>query len=102
LFKSFWNAYPRRVGKGAALKAWGKIKEPKKTLQEIIVALEWQKKTEQWTKDGGQFIPHPATYINQCRWEDEQETVGAEPFVYVPMEELKRRALEKERIRDAG
>lgn len=67
-FLAFWNAYPRRTGKGAAAKAWRKALPP---IEEVTAALSWQMQTEQWTRDGGQFIPHPATYLNQHRWEDE-------------------------------
>jgi hypothetical protein len=72
-FTEFWTDYPRKTGKGAARKAWKKIKSPKATLEKILAALEWQKKSEQWTKDGGQYIPYPGTYLNQERWEDEPE-----------------------------
>jgi phage replication O-like protein O len=72
-FTEFWAAYPRKTGKGAARKAWKKIKSPKATLEKILTALDWQKKSEQWTKNGGQYIPHPGTYLNQERWEDEPE-----------------------------
>ena len=71
-FPKFWKLYPKRVGKGAAEKSWTKIKEPVKTLELIKIALEWQKQTEQWKKNNGQFIPGPAVYLNQRRWEDEQ------------------------------
>jgi hypothetical protein len=70
-FDDFWAAYPRKEGKGAAIKAWSKIKEPNSSLNIILEALIWQKKSEQWTKDNGQFIPHPATYLNNQRWLDE-------------------------------
>jgi len=68
-FELFWNAYPRKTGKGAAWKVWGKI--PSGTLPLILTALEWQCKQEQWVKEGGQFIPMPATYLTQARWEDQ-------------------------------
>ena len=37
----------------------------------LLEALEKQKKSAQWVKDGGVFIPHPATWLNGKRWEDE-------------------------------
>ena len=40
-------------------------------MQAILAGIEKQKQSAQWTKDGGQFIPHPATWLNGCRWEDE-------------------------------
>ncbi len=70
-FKRFWNIYPRRVGKPQALKAFKK-QNPK--IEDLEKALAWQVKSEQWQKDGNQFVPHPATYLNQRRWEDEQKT----------------------------
>jgi hypothetical protein len=39
----------------------------------MLSAVEAQKQTDQWTKDGGQYIPHPSTWLNQGRWEDETE-----------------------------
>ena len=38
-----------------------------------MAALEAQKKSEDWLKDKGQFIPYPTTWLNQGRWEDEVE-----------------------------
>lgn len=68
-FTEFWQAYPRKVGKGAAEKAWAKANPD---LQAVLTALAWQTKQDGWTKDGGAFIPHPGTYLNQRRWEDEK------------------------------
>lgn len=71
LFDRFWTAYPKKMGKDAAKKAFTKRKIGKELLQEILVSLDQQKKTDQWMKDGGQFIPAPATWLNQGRWQDE-------------------------------
>ena len=66
-FAEFWNAYPTKVGKQPARKAFDKVKVPVKTL---VDAIERQKCSSQWSKDGGQYIPNPATWLNQQRWED--------------------------------
>ena len=42
----------------------------------MLKAIEKQKGSEQWTKDNGQYIPHPSTWLNQSRWEDELPAVG--------------------------
>lgn len=68
-FEEFWKIYPRKVGKGAVLKSWKKLKPP---LDKIKTALQWQKESEQWQKENGQFIPNPLKYLNQSRWEDEK------------------------------
>lgn len=72
-FDIFWKHYPKKIGKDAARKAFEKkAKPPKETLEKIINALSWQRESEQWKKDGGNYIPNPATYLNQGRWQDER------------------------------
>lgn len=70
-FTFFWNAYPRKVGKAIAFNSWKKIKPDEKLFSLIIASLEQHKKTNQWKKSNGEFIPHPSTWLNQRRWEDE-------------------------------
>ncbi len=70
-FENFWKAYPRRVGRSAALKAWDKISPEPELVQIILKAIESHRNCEQWRSQGGKFIPHPSTWINQKRWEDE-------------------------------
>jgi hypothetical protein len=69
-FEIFWEVYPRKVAKGAARKAWRKASPP---LEIVLDTLDWQIVSDGWTKDGGKFIPHPATWINQERWLDEPD-----------------------------
>lgn len=70
-FDTFWNAYPKKVAKGQAEKVFEKLKPDESLMSIILSAVENQKKSEQWLKDGGQFIPNPATWLNGKRWEDE-------------------------------
>jgi len=67
-FNQFWEAYPKKVGRDAALKSWEKVKP---SIDDVINALAWQKRTDQWSKNNGQYIPNPSTYLNQGRWKDE-------------------------------
>lgn len=67
-FDRFWAAYPLKVGKKKARDAFAKVKV---SVDVLLAALERQKKTEAWTKDGGKYIPHPTTWLNGERWEDE-------------------------------
>lgn len=87
-FNRFWEAYPRKVGKGAAQRKWETLKPDEDMTQLLIRAVEKAKKSEQWTKDRGKFIPYPATWLNQRRWEDEI-TVQEQP-----PEQLRSRGLE--------
>lgn len=69
-FDLFWQAYPKKVGKEAARKAFSRVKAP---LESLLTAIERQKCGNQWTTENGRFIPNPATWLNQGRWEDEVE-----------------------------
>ena len=70
-FELVWKSYPRRVGKGAARKAWAKLQPDTALVQQMLDALNWQRHQPQWLKDGGTFIPHLSTWLNQERWSDE-------------------------------
>lgn len=76
-FDKFWSAYPRHTNKRQALKAFEKLNPDEAMLGVMLAAIEKQKNSQQWTKDGGQFIPHPATWLNGCRWEDEMPSGNA-------------------------
>ena len=67
-FETFWNAYPRKEGKQKARAAFAKVTEP---VEILLDAIEDHKKSAQWEKDGGQFIPHAATWLNGKRWLDQ-------------------------------
>jgi hypothetical protein len=76
-FEEFWAAYPRRVAKANAMKAWTKL-NCNSILPQILTAVRRCKSSQDWTKDGGQFIPHPATWLNRSGWEDElQQRCGS-------------------------
>ena len=70
-FEEFWREYPRKVGKGAAVKAWEKIHPTNGMKELILAALKVQVGWDQWQKENGAYIPNPATWLNQRRWEDE-------------------------------
>jgi hypothetical protein len=70
-FERFWEHYPRKTGKGAAEKSFVKYKPSEELTKQMIDAVEALKSSEQWQKESGRFIPLPATWLNQKRWEDE-------------------------------
>lgn len=70
-FDRFYQAYPRKQGKQAAQKAWLKLKPDDTLVETIMDALADHKQQPDWLKDGGQFIPYPATWLNGRRWEDD-------------------------------
>ena len=76
-FDEFWIAYPRKVKKDRAVKAWEKINPSSVLLTKILCHVAKSKNSQEWKKDAGQYIPHPATWLNDKRWNDEDsETPG--------------------------
>ncbi len=72
-FDKFWAAYPKKVAKADARKAWAQTKDIRPELTNLLSAVKAACKTEAWMKDGGKYIPHPATWLRGERWEDELE-----------------------------
>lgn len=72
MFDEFWRHYPKKQGKGVALKAWNKIKLTGELYAKILSSVDDNvKHNKQWQRDNGRYIPYPATWLNQTRWLDE-------------------------------
>lgn len=69
-FLRWWNAYPKRVAKKDARKAWARIGPTPLQVDQMIEALTWQR--PMWAKDAYRFTPYPASWLNGERWKDEQ------------------------------
>lgn len=82
LFGRFWQAYPKRKGKEAARKAFLRLGVTGELLEGMLAAVEREKQSRQWQEESGRYIPYPATWLNQRRWEDEpdgpEEPAGGE------------------------
>lgn len=70
-FGDFWILYPRKEGKVKAIEAWNRITPEPELQKTICAAVRLRAATTEWRKDGGQFIPLPATWLNGQRWDDE-------------------------------
>lgn len=66
-FLAFWSVYPRKVAKPLAWRSWTKQKP---MLDDVLAALAWQRETSQWQDI--EKVPHPSSYLNARRWEDEK------------------------------
>ena len=71
-FENFWAAYPKKIAKGEAWESWKKARRP--PTERLLQVVELAKQTSDWKKNNGQFIPKPATWLNQKRWDDEYKT----------------------------
>ncbi len=70
-FERFWAGYPRKVGKDAARRVWQQLAPDNALTDRMVAAVEQHCASEQWQKDGGQFIPYPRTWLNRGGWTDE-------------------------------
>jgi len=71
LFDEFWKRYPRKENKQQAKRAWSKLNPDQVLFNVMANALEYRRHTKEWLAEGGRYIPHPATWLNGRRWEDE-------------------------------
>lgn len=77
----FWNAYPKKKGKGNVEKWFVKTQPSQVLLEQMLSKIMILAGSHEWTKERGQFIPHPATWLNAKGWEDELTANGhAEPL----------------------
>jgi pyocin large subunit-like protein len=68
-FDDFWSAYPRKTAKKPAAQAWGALNQQDKKAATVGLT------TYEFSKEA-RFIPHPATWIRQRRWEDVSVTIS--------------------------
>ena len=69
-FEEFWKLYPRKEKKLDARKSWDKVTA---SVDPVTIIEALTKRVELWDRDRTerQFIPHPTTWLNQGRWEDD-------------------------------
>lgn len=96
-FEDFWNLYPRKVAKQNAVKAWRKIgADDSQAIIDSIMANVRERINGEWKGKDVQYIPHPATYLNQRRWEDEPAAAATDDDDYRPtIQEMLNRKFEE-------
>lgn len=72
-FTQFWKAYPRKTNKSFAERVFAKLKVDQQMLDKMLQAIALQNRTV-WKDKDQQYIPHPSTWLNGQRWEDEVST----------------------------
>lgn len=88
-FEKFWSAYPNKKAKKAAQQKFSKINFKKISFDDLMLSLEIQKKSEEWLKENGKYIPMASTWINGERWNDVelQKTAETKPILKTEMKE---------------
>ena len=72
-FETFWKAYPKKKSKLQAIRTWNNLAKIRPPIEELLVAIARARKSVQWMKADGQFIPYPSTWLNDGGWMDEEE-----------------------------
>ena len=71
VFEAFWQRYPRKVNKARARAVWDKLAPDPALCRVMAEALRRFLASPEWQWDGGAYIPHPATWLRNRRWEDD-------------------------------
>lgn len=72
-FKRFYEAYPKKRSRGDAFKAWQQTATKRPATEQILKALAVLKASQDWRRDGGQYIPYPASWLRAWGWDDVPE-----------------------------
>ena len=73
-FEELWNVYPEKIGKGKAYEAWKKLSSSEMML--CVPAIKNQVDNKHFRNNRGEdYIPHPTTWLNQKRWDDEVKEI---------------------------
>ncbi|MFC4223550.1 helix-turn-helix domain-containing protein [Lysinibacter cavernae] len=105
-FDEFWKVYPRKAGKAAALKSF--LKAAAAVGTEVLLEAVKRYASDPGLPREKRFIPHPATWLNQGRWDDEPEAGNGGQLgesvvlVHKLREEESREAFTGSRAIDAG
>lgn len=99
LIDTFWESYPKKVGRGNVEEWFNKNKPNEEQFQVMLNKLEEFKKTNQWEKSDGRFIPHPINWLNAKSWEDESSIDG---MVETREEEIARLEKKVQQMKKSG
>lgn len=94
-WEEFWAAYPRKESKKDAKAAFRQTRKVRPPLPQLLAALRAFCKSDNWQREGGRFVPYPASWLRKERWRDMEPAAELEaaPSASVPSEDQWRRAL---------
>jgi hypothetical protein len=75
-FEEFWKLYPRRQGKAAAFRSWQKLSLPQKRRAYVALKRQLADLAARAKDPRGNYCPHPATWINEGRFDDDPESAA--------------------------
>ena len=82
-FEEFWAAWSKRRNKGDALKAWLTLNPSPELASRIVAAAKEQDSWPEFSREGRQYQPYPATWLRAWGWENEKTDVSARQLTSV-------------------
>lgn len=70
-FQLFWTVYPKKKGKEKAFESFIKRTKDLPPIKKLVKIVKLHADQDDWIKDDKQWVPMPATWLNQGRWQDE-------------------------------
>lgn len=70
-FAEFWELYPKKKSKGDAEKVYLRQISSKQLHLEVLAGVQRAITSKDWCKDGGKYIPYPATWLRAKGWLDD-------------------------------
>ena len=95
-FDKFWACYPRHTAKQDAKRAFIKVSPDDALFETMLTAIQRQKQTDQWSDP--RYIPHPATWLNGRRWEDEAAAPKQAPVKQVSAQQYTQRNYDEDEL----
>ena len=87
-FEQFWAAYPNKINKGDAHRAFEEVR--KLLPDNLVERVRLKASTDNWVKDDGKFVPQPAKWLRNHGWEDgDCQGVSREAAILIDEEKSK-------------
>jgi hypothetical protein len=102
-FERRYAAYPKKLARGDALKAWKQTAKQRPPTDELLVIVAFQAASTKWADK--QYIPYPASYLRGQRWQDDLSLylpAGAKGPVEIAANQPPRPALIRKSRRPSG
>lgn len=101
-FEIFYQAYPNKKNVKTARTRWEKMKVTPELFAAIMEGLERAKNSQEWGKDGGAYIPYPATWLNGEGWKNEYKPLRQAAAPKAPVGNMPDPLAERRRMMGGG
>lgn len=87
-FDRLWEVYPRKQRKRQAEATWNDVRDEAPPIQDLVDAVKLWRRTEQWTAEGGRYVPLLHKWLSEQRWL-EPPVISGPHFDQIPQEQVR-------------